>query len=185
MARPPSLVWLVSLVLLFTVAGCAARAKARESSADPLQLRGEIQAREREWVAAFPAGTAARVSPDVIAGCYRVSVGAWSPPVDPRDAAFSHVPPSIRLDTGAASPYGMPIRPAQGVAWTMHRFSAWRTDTVFGRVLLTWSTGFSGVRGLVLPFTPASLVGELQTFSDVPTTTHTAPLRLRRIPPPC
>jgi uncharacterized protein (TIGR02246 family) len=54
-----------SLVLLLTLAGCAPPAKAPEAPAappDPAALRDAIQAREKEWSAAFLAGNAAGVA---------------------------------------------------------------------------------------------------------------------------
>jgi uncharacterized protein (TIGR02246 family) len=53
---------LLSLVLLLPFVGCAPPAKAPEASADPTALREAIQAREREWSAAFLAGDAAGVA---------------------------------------------------------------------------------------------------------------------------
>jgi uncharacterized protein (TIGR02246 family) len=52
----------LSFVLLLTVASCAAPAKAPEASADATALRDAIQAREREWSAAFLAGNAAGIA---------------------------------------------------------------------------------------------------------------------------
>ena len=51
---------LVSLFLLLTIAGCSAPPK--EVSAEPAELQDAIQAREREWSAAFIAGNAAGVA---------------------------------------------------------------------------------------------------------------------------
>src|SRR2546427_6530873 len=59
MSRPRTL---GSLVLLVPLASCAAPAKAPEAPADPAALRDAIQAREREWSAAFLAGNAAGVA---------------------------------------------------------------------------------------------------------------------------
>jgi uncharacterized protein (TIGR02246 family) len=53
---------LLSLVLLFTFASCTAPEKAPEASADPAALRDTIQAREREWSAAFLASNAAGIA---------------------------------------------------------------------------------------------------------------------------
>jgi len=59
---------LQSLVLLLTFASCSTPAKAPEASADsvasadPAALRDTIQAREREWSAAFVAGNAAGIA---------------------------------------------------------------------------------------------------------------------------
>ncbi|MDP9177839.1 MAG: SgcJ/EcaC family oxidoreductase [Gemmatimonadota bacterium] len=53
---------LLSLVLLLTFASCTAPAKAPEASADPTALQDTIQAREREWSAAYLAGNAAGVA---------------------------------------------------------------------------------------------------------------------------
>jgi uncharacterized protein (TIGR02246 family) len=62
----------LSLVLLLTFASCTApakapeasvdSAKAPEASVDPTALRDAIQAREREWSAAFLAGNAAGIA---------------------------------------------------------------------------------------------------------------------------
>jgi uncharacterized protein (TIGR02246 family) len=59
MPRPRTL---RSLVLLLILASCAAPAKAPEPPADPAALRDAIQAREREWSAAYLAGNAAGVA---------------------------------------------------------------------------------------------------------------------------
>lgn len=59
MTRPRTL---GSLALLLTLASCAAPAKAPEAPADAAALRDAIQAREREWSAAFLAGNAAEVA---------------------------------------------------------------------------------------------------------------------------
>ncbi len=55
---------LLSLALLLTFAGCSAPAKAPEAQAsvDTAALRDSIQAREREWSAAYLAGNAAGVA---------------------------------------------------------------------------------------------------------------------------
>jgi uncharacterized protein (TIGR02246 family) len=53
---------LLSLALLLTFAHCAAPGEAPEASVDPTALRDTIQAREREWSAAFLAGNAAGVA---------------------------------------------------------------------------------------------------------------------------
>jgi uncharacterized protein (TIGR02246 family) len=53
---------LLSLALLLTFAGCAGPAKAPAAAADPTALRDAIQAREREWSAAYLAGNAAGVA---------------------------------------------------------------------------------------------------------------------------
>lgn len=53
---------LVALVLLLPLAGCAAPARAPQASADPAALRDTIQAREREWSAAFLASDAAGIA---------------------------------------------------------------------------------------------------------------------------
>lgn len=52
-----------SLVILVTIAACAAPAKAPETPpADPVVLKNTIQAREKEWSAAFLAGNGAGVA---------------------------------------------------------------------------------------------------------------------------
>ena len=59
MPRPRTL---RSLALLLSLASCAAPTKAPEAPADPRALQDAIQAREREWSAAFLAGNAAGVA---------------------------------------------------------------------------------------------------------------------------
>jgi len=51
-----------AFVLLLTLAGCAPPAKAPEAPVDPAALRDAIQAREKEWSAAYLAGNAAGVA---------------------------------------------------------------------------------------------------------------------------
>jgi len=54
---------LPSVVLLFALAACAPPAKTPSATpADPTALRNDIQAREREWSAAFLAGNAAGIA---------------------------------------------------------------------------------------------------------------------------
>jgi uncharacterized protein (TIGR02246 family) len=50
------------LVLLFTLASCTPAAKTPEAPPDPSALRDAIQAREKEWSAAFLADNAAGVA---------------------------------------------------------------------------------------------------------------------------
>lgn len=59
----PSRRWLRSLTLLLAAAACAPPAKATETPpVDPVALKDAIQAREKEWSAAFLAGNAAGVA---------------------------------------------------------------------------------------------------------------------------
>jgi uncharacterized protein (TIGR02246 family) len=59
----PSRRWLRSLTLVLAVAVCAAPAKAPETPpVDPAALKDAIQAREKEWSAAFLAGNAAGIA---------------------------------------------------------------------------------------------------------------------------
>jgi uncharacterized protein (TIGR02246 family) len=54
---------LASAALLFALAGCGTPARTPAAApADPAALRGDIQAREREWSAAFLAGNAAGIA---------------------------------------------------------------------------------------------------------------------------
>ena len=68
----------VSLALLLTVAGCAAPAKTPEAPVDPTALRDAIQAREREWSAAYLAGNAAGIAAIYTADAAQVQAsGDW------------------------------------------------------------------------------------------------------------
>ena len=69
-----------SLVLLLTIAACAAPAptKAPETPVDPAPLKAAIQAREKEWSAAFLAGNGAG-----IAALYTTDAQSIQPAGDP------------------------------------------------------------------------------------------------------
>jgi uncharacterized protein (TIGR02246 family) len=55
--------WLRSLTILLTAAACAAPAKSAEAPPiDPAALKDAIQAREKEWSAAFLAGNGAAIA---------------------------------------------------------------------------------------------------------------------------
>jgi len=59
----PSRRWLRSLTLLLAAAACAAPAKAPETPpVDPAALKDAIQAREKEWSAAYLAGNGAGIA---------------------------------------------------------------------------------------------------------------------------
>ena len=59
----PSRRWLRSLTLVLAVAACAAPAKAPETPpVDPAALKDAIQAREKEWSAAYLAGNGAGIA---------------------------------------------------------------------------------------------------------------------------
>jgi uncharacterized protein (TIGR02246 family) len=51
-----------SLVFLLTLGACAAPAKVAEKPVDPAALKDAIQAREKEWSAAFLAGNSAAIA---------------------------------------------------------------------------------------------------------------------------
>ena len=55
--------WLPSLTFILTVSACAAPAKAPEAApVDPVALKDAIQAREKEWSAAYLAGNGAAIA---------------------------------------------------------------------------------------------------------------------------
>ncbi len=54
--------WLRSLTILLTAAACAAPAKTAEAPIDPAALKDAIQAREKEWSAAFLAGNGTAIA---------------------------------------------------------------------------------------------------------------------------
>lgn len=66
--------WLPVLALSLTAAACAAPAKAPEVAVDPAALKDTIQAREKEWSAAFLAGNGA-----AIAGLYTADAAQIQP----------------------------------------------------------------------------------------------------------
>lgn len=77
---------ILSLAMLFTVASCATPDKTPEAAAatpttvDPAALKDTIQAREREWSAAFLAGNAAGIAALYTEGGASIqATGDWSP----------------------------------------------------------------------------------------------------------
>jgi uncharacterized protein (TIGR02246 family) len=67
-----------SLVFLLALGACAAPAKAPETPVDPAALKDAIQAREKEWSAAFLAGNGA-----AIAALYTEDAASIQPVGDP------------------------------------------------------------------------------------------------------
>lgn len=77
----------------------------------------------------------------VLAGCYRIAVGAWSRPLGV-NAGFHAVPEKIRLDTAPASRGGWKVSPDIAYPYPS-RFTGYPRWTVMGdSVEIGWSNGF-------------------------------------------
>ena len=115
----------------------------------------------------FPAQ--ARQSPSVLAGCYRHTVGAWTPPLRAQDWPASQTPPpEFELDPTIVSGW-----PSADTVWTVrpaalvsrrHIPASWRYVRP-DSVNIVWSTGFTGVY-LRLRIVGDTLRGQATTFRD-------------------
>jgi hypothetical protein len=113
-----------------------------------------------------------RSLPSAIAGCYRLEVGTWSPPLRAQDWPASQTPPQrFQLDTNVVSLW-LPkdtvwaVRPRSLVS--RDRMPAtWRYISA-DSVAMVWSTGFTGVY-LRLRIVGDTLRGLATTFHDAHT----------------
>jgi hypothetical protein len=119
----------------------------------------------------LPAESVAQARPDpaVVAGCYRLTLGAWSPPLRAQDWPASQTPPQrFELDT-TALPLWLPkdtvwaVRPASLVP-RARMPATWRYISS-DSIAIVWSTGFTGVH-LGLRIVRDTLQGLATTFHD-------------------
>ena len=105
--------------------------------------------------------------PRAVAGCYRLTLGTWS---NPLDHSASMTPPVLfALDTLVAGHYGREttwtVRPSS-LTTRRHPFPAAWSYRGTDSLLVFWSTGFTGVR-LQLAMAGDTLRGYAITFDDV------------------
>ena len=129
------------------------------------------------------AGEAGSTTPQSVAGCYALSIGKWSPPVALGEDSKDVAPPAVvRLLTtrgsGGIESMGMAVRPARGSAPSIHRASYWLFEK--DRVVVVWTTGFSGLRMTLHP-SPTGLQGEAESFWDFDRPTQRAHVDATRV----
>jgi hypothetical protein len=126
-----------------------------------------------------------------VAGCYELALGPdWHDILHPFGRGGAHeynTPPravELRLVAGrGAGPRGpFDLIPARGASPTRHRMNYWLVDSLSGRVILDFSTGFSGVSLELTPEGDSVLVGEAREFWDFTSMAAHAPARAFRAP---
>ena len=126
-----------------------------------------------------------------VAGCYELALGPdWHDLLHPFGRGGAHeynTPPravELRLVAGrGARPAGpFELIPARGASPTRHRMNYWVVDSLSGRVILDFSTGFSGVSLELTPEGDSLLVGEAREFWDFTSMAAHAPARAFRAP---
>jgi hypothetical protein len=132
-----------------------------------------------------------------VAGCYELALGpdwrSWLRPFGRGGAHEYNAPPrAVELRLAPAEPFGRPITagpggpfkliPARGASSTRHRLNDWEVDSLSGRVVLRFSTGFSGVALSLTPVSDSALVGEAREFWDFTAVAAHAPARAARAP---
>ena len=90
-----------------------------------------------------------------VAGCYRIEVRDWRPVLDLRNDVIFLRPPAVVELVEQPTPSrllrgGFLMRPAPGIAPTVHRHQAWFRSGAQG-LRLMWTTGFSGVEAELEP----------------------------------
>jgi hypothetical protein len=112
---------------------------------------------------------AAELPEGKVAGCYNLRLGAWSPKLDaPYTDMRAFTPPSrVVLDTVVADEpmaYGFAVRPASGVAPSVHRYAYW-TPLTSDSLRIVWSDGTAGI-DLRAKRVRDGLRGTATTFTD-------------------
>jgi hypothetical protein len=119
-------------------------------------------------ISALPAIVGAQAEPATarvrsLAGCYSLTLGAWSGSPSASVPASQTPPAYLRLDTLAALRDGFVVEPTS-LAWSQRNLTSWQ-PTGTDSVRLIWSTGFVGVR-LQLRVSGDTLAGVATTFTD-------------------
>ena len=121
----------------------------------------------------------------VLAGCYRVTIGDWSPTVDiGEDSDYRIAPQAVELTQELLLPAGtlddwLIVRPINGSQLGVHRSAYWQA-LPNGSVAITFTNGHSGLV-VNVDATRKPMVGVAYTFWDFPRDAQNAPARLERI----
>jgi hypothetical protein len=124
------------------------------------------------------------VPPEKIQGCYELTLSDWRPNLKlGEDAMFITPPHRVQLfaerGTKGWEAEGYIVKPAPGVAASIHRGSYWLPKGPQS-IEIVWTTGYSGlVMGLKLE--GGDLRGKAQTFWDYPRKKQTADVIARKV----
>ena len=122
-------------------------------------------------------------TPESVAGCYQLSLERWRPTLElGEDVAYITPPAVVRLSTTQGTAVfeekGMLVRPANGIAPSVHRASYWRLD---GKtVLVVWTNGFSGLWMRLRP-SSTGMEGEAESFWDFNRPTQRTHVEAKRV----
>ena len=109
------------------------------------------------------------LTPESVQGCYELSIAKWSPDLG-EDSVFATPPKRIILLGEKGSNHfesnGYLLRPAPGEEPSIHRSAYWRLEGT-DKLILVWTTGFSGVE-VKLHRQGDALVGKAEPFWDFP-----------------
>jgi len=124
------------------------------------------------------------VKPEIVQGCYELTMSAWRPTEDiGEDAVFITPPHRIQLfaekGTKGWEAEGYIVKAAPGVPPSIHRGSYWRPKK--GQwIEIVWTTGFSGlVMGMKVE--GDVLRGEAKSFWDFPRKQQKADVVARKV----
>ena len=124
------------------------------------------------------------VKPENIQGCYELTLSEWRPKLNiGEDAEFISPPHRVQLfaerGTKGWEAEGYIVRPAPGVAASIHRGSYWlpKKDQ---SIEIVWTTGFSGL-AMGLKLENGELHGKAKSFWDFPRKKQTADVIARKV----
>jgi len=122
--------------------------------------------------------------PGSLAGCYELSLGAWSRPLGV-NAAYHKLPSKIELDTIAAAHVGWVLRPDMAFP-SANRFGGMPRWAARGdSVEMVWSNGFQATTLRVRRSSPVEFEGQAVVWSDANEFGNDlprAPVNVRRTP---
>lgn len=124
------------------------------------------------------------IKPESVAGCYELGVLKWQPDLHlGEDAVFITPPQRIQIlaerGTRGFESNGYLVRPAPGVAPSIHRMSYWE-PTGAKTIRVAWTTGFSGLT-MQLSVEGNTLKGKAETFWDFTRARQTARISAPKI----
>jgi hypothetical protein len=124
------------------------------------------------------------VKPENIQGCYELTLSAWRPNLNlGGDAVFVTPPHRIQLfaerGTQGWESEGYVVKPAPGVAPSIHRGSYWSPKDSQS-IEIVWTTGFSGL-AMILKIEGTDLRGEARSFWDFSRRQQKADVTARKV----
>ena len=124
------------------------------------------------------------VEAENIQGCYELTLSAWRPNLNlGQDAVFLTPPHRIQLlaarGTQGWESEGYVVKPAPGVAPSIHRGSYWSPKSSQS-IEIVWTTGFSGLV-MILKREGTDLRGKARSFWDFPRRKQEADVTARKV----